>query len=311
MQSSPFPTRTMTAIATAADVRDWLRKSWPSNTRPLTGPSATRAGLLQATLCEQRSSAANSATSARVQLYSMKVSKTMAHVALPRLTTPAHRRLAAFSAPRPMIALSAVLLYIRPMGDLTAWTDFEDIVASAGWTWTGAPGTLSRANSRFRAASCMEVSFPGFQSGSAEGHRDILRAAVAYSAMDALFEGIREHAVQHSSTPMEPTIISHPLAELYRRTEATRLHRMMSDLLTSQTVKSGIDSLRNGVHNDIGPLAKGVRHLAFHGIFAPATIGYRERGALPELFQGIRSETLAATDKHFQEWTSQFTVTAK
>lgn len=201
--------------------------------------------------------------------------------------------------------------------DLTSWGMFSELseVQVVGFVGDSAAAlanaSLSRFNARYRAAKSMTITFEYIGEVTGQGYADILGVGFAYSALEALLNGIeRSDAAREAEiVPKFPSIMvdAPRVAELFRASECERLRKALQKHLNpkrSKSVKDDLNALEmQGA--DVLPLAKGIRHLAFHGVFAPGTVGYGNSGkgsVVQKLLQELRLEILRASDEHFTAW---------
>lgn len=196
---------------------------------------------------------------------------------------------------------------VTSQGELTAWTQFCDRVTSNNEVFADTPNVeFSRFSARYRAASVLTVSLPGYsdKGRTADGYADLLGVGMAYSALEALEHAIKQHDL-HFNAPAWPCVAvsSAELAEAFRSDGAAKLRDAFDRHLTSKKLRLKVRALHDE-GEDVAPLVAGFRHLAFHGVFTPGTFGY-SRTVVRDLIRGLRTHTLLATDRHFTAWVNQ------
>lgn len=173
--------------------------------------------------------------------------------------------------------------------------------------------SLSRFGSRYRAASSMRVDF-AIDTNAFRGYSDLLEAAMAYSALEALERALEQdpkisrlRGKRAQQKFLEVKLASDELSCMFRSREATKLRQALQTFLTDDKHRAKLRTLADG-GSGIRPLVKGIRHLAFHGLVAPSTIayGWSDKDTIEGLLVGLKYETLAATDTHFTMWVEEF-----
>ncbi len=191
---------------------------------------------------------------------------------------------------------------------LHGWATFEKLVESRGWRWDDPPiQKLSQANARIRMARHLSVSFgTALNDETSEGYHAIVRAAMSYSALDVLTKGVANHSdTINGFHARDISIPSQACAEAFREPACKRFRAALDNDLSSPLRQKMADLAEAG--ENVGPLAQGVRHLAFHGVFTPATIGYTNGKDEPVniVLSTLHQEVLHAADKYFDWWVKE------
>ena len=155
----------------------------------------------------------------------------------------------------------------------------------------------------------MTASFEGLAADTSRGYEDILRAAMAYSALEILQKGITQYSSDSGAGSSlsgfhSIAVVSTQLAQDYREPGCDRLRSGLQDHLYDASLKTELADLAQSGDNVTG-LAKALRHLAFHGVFSPGTIRYSPRGSravVQRVLGGLHQETLRAVNEHFTSW---------
>lgn len=202
-----------------------------------------------------------------------------------------------------------------PVGYPSDWRAFVSYVDSlSGRPWKQDLNTsVSRFANRYRAASTMAISFET-DTSAFRGYADLLQLAMAYSTLEAL-EGALKFDSRVSTLAskrsrekyLRVSLCSEELADLYRGYEATKLRKALQQYVKRNELRETLAGLSDG-GSDVKPLVQGIRHLAFHGLVAPATIAYEwgKNGEVQKLLRGLHSLTLRAADGHFTKWVAEF-----
>ncbi len=200
--------------------------------------------------------------------------------------------------------------------DLAKWGAFTVLVNYNEWPWDGPNADVARANARYVAASNMSVTFgETFKDATASGYEDIFRAAMAYSALEMLEKSLKNHSTSYgdwidSSPPAALPVNSSVCANDFRTDGCVRLRQALDTHVSSTSLKNELSTLASSGY-DVRPLAKGVRHLAFHGVLSPGTIGYGDTGnkaAVMRVLQELRQVLLRSADEQFTTWVEARTV---
>lgn len=193
-------------------------------------------------------------------------------------------------------------------GGLHTWPTFRELVESRDWNWRDQSlSKLSQANARIRAARHLSVPF-GDALGvkTSEGYQAIVRAAMSYSALEVLAQGVADHRdTTNRLKARDIAIPSQVCAEAFREPAWKRFRAALDNDLNGSLRQKVADLAGTG--EDVGPLAQGVRHLAFHGVFTPATIGYTPGKEQPVeiVLSTFHQEVLHAADSYFDSWVKE------
>ena len=167
-------------------------------------------------------------------------------------------------------------------------------------------GSFPRFQARYRAARSMEITFDGYATeDTPAGYVAILKCGMAYSVLESLEKSIgASSCIPGPIYCQEVRVESSKLANYFREAGSKQLRNALSKHLKKASLREKIKDLESS-GNDVRPLAEGIRHLAFHGISTPGTIGYRRKGknaSVAELLDELPGVVLDATDSHFTRW---------
>ncbi len=191
----------------------------------------------------------------------------------------------------------------------TDWAIFSGWVNDQ-WTWDKRFGNFGRANARYVAAANVSLSFGNsLKEITANGYEDILRVAMAYSALEMLEKAQKEffqkYSVDGGDLHFFPaTVRSSACVTAFREEGSVRFREALDENLDSAALKNDLVSLQSEGH-DVRCVAKGVRHLAFHGVLSPGTIGYGDSGkkaSVKRVLDELYPVVLCAADDHFATW---------
>lgn len=123
------------------------------------------------------------------------------------------------------------------------------------------PG-LARFAARFHLAKAFDgVTLQGFAQQTEQAYSAAIRAALSYSAVEALDSALGRRTGQDS-------LVDAHLAEVYRSRGCQALRKQLESLTQSQAVQRKLVHLATDEgHDDVMPVAAALRHLVFHGDF--------------------------------------------
>lgn len=191
---------------------------------------------------------------------------------------------------------------------LLRWSDLLETVKSRGLTWE-APhlAALSRAHARVRVARHIEVSFGDrLADATGEGYQAIFRVAMAYAALEAVADAIwRDREFEPRLKAHQINVTSEECAETFRKSGCERFRSALTSYLTSPRLITDVKALMETGTN-VSPIAQGVRHLAFHGVFTPGTISYKRGGGagahVRDTLNLLHGSVLESIDSYFDSW---------
>lgn len=173
----------------------------------------------------------------------------------------------------------------------TTWLKAEGQVIDAG---------LARFAARYRVAFTLtSLEFNGLGPAAAAGYTAALRAALAYSALEAFDQALFGRA---GATRIQSTQVAHAFASH----RAARLQGLLASELTKKKLKERLTELAEGkAGDDVTALAEGVRHLVFHGDFTAYGAGAAQSRSVRTLLDDLAVATLLAADDAFHQHLDQ------
>ncbi|MCG7297996.1 MULTISPECIES: hypothetical protein [Brevibacterium] len=170
-------------------------------------------------------------------------------------------------------------------------------------------GAFPRFQARYRAARSMKIELDGYVTeDTPSGYVAIVHCGMAYSVLESLEKAINGYAkiakCEPDNSHRRVRVESPEIANYYRADGSKRLRDAMKKHLDSNKLVAKLTELEVS-GDDVTPLAAGIRHLAFHGVFTPGTIGYKRMGknaSVAKLMNQLPAAILDATDDHFTTW---------
>lgn len=154
---------------------------------------------------------------------------------------------------------------------------------------------LARFAARYRiATSLTALEFDGLGQAATAGYTSALRAALAYSALEAFDQA-------KYGKPGRTQVRSAHVARSFAGAGAVKLQALLAAELTNNKLRTSVAEIsanRSGA--DVSSLAAGVRHLVFHGDFTAYGSGAAQSKSVRMLLDNLSEATLLAADDAFE-----------
>jgi hypothetical protein len=178
----------------------------------------------------------------------------------------------------------------------TSWRRFHELVRAGVIPGDRAPGFNRFAARYSMARQLVTVEFTDLRPAAASGYTEGLRVALAYSALESLERSI-------SGRPGGTHAPSPELARDFREARSAPLRESLNASLINKKLSQRLQALLDDdVQDDVRPIAEGLRHLVFHGVYTPHGAGLARSGHLRKFTGALSVVVLDRVDEVFTNW---------